>query len=155
MDTKLKKSIAFHPQIDGQTEVVNKTIVHLLRAYCSKHHKLWDEHLHYIQHAYNWAKHSSTNTSPFEACFGYLPKSPLDLIIEKDVAIDGHSDIDKARMFIERIQLIHQWVQEQLEKVKATTRRGMTNTELIISFKKEMTYGRILVRKECKEKVKS
>ena len=32
------------------------------------------------------------------------------------MAIDGHSDIDKARMFIERIQLIHQQVQEQLEK---------------------------------------
>jgi hypothetical protein len=45
-----------------------------------------------------------------------LPKSPLDFILEKDVAIDGHSDIDKARMFIERIQLIHQQVQEQLVK---------------------------------------
>ena len=53
MDTKIKKSTAFHPQTDGQTEVLNQTTVHLLRAYCSKHPKLWDEHLHYIQHAYN------------------------------------------------------------------------------------------------------
>ena len=86
MDTKLKKNTAFHLQ----TEVVNRTIVHLLRGYCSKHPKLWDEKLHYIQRAYNWAKHSSTNTSPFEAFFGYLPKLPLDFIFEKDVAIDGH-----------------------------------------------------------------
>ena len=34
------------------------------------------------------------------------------------MAIDGHSDIDKARMFIERIQLIHQQVQEKLEKIQ-------------------------------------
>eukprot|EP00253_Pinus_taeda_P019290 PITA_19290 len=108
MDTKLKKITAFHPQ----TEVVNRTIVHLLRGYCSKHPKLWDEHLHYIQHAYNHAKHSSRNTSLFEACFGYLPKSPLDFILEIDVAIEGHSDIDKARSFIERIQQIHQQIQE-------------------------------------------
>ena len=34
MDTKLKKSISFHPQIDDKTEVVNRTIVHILRGYC-------------------------------------------------------------------------------------------------------------------------
>ena len=79
MDTKLKKSTTFHPHIDRQTEVVNRTVVHILHGYSNKHPKLWDEHLQYIQHAYNRAKHSSTQTSPFEACFGYLPKYPLDL----------------------------------------------------------------------------
>ena len=87
MDTKLKKSTTLHPQIDGQTEVVNRTIFHLLRGYCSKHPKLWDEQLHYIQHAYNREKNSSTNTSSFEAFFGYFPRSPLDFIFEKYVAI--------------------------------------------------------------------
>jgi hypothetical protein len=95
MDTKLKKSTAFHLQTDGQTEMVNRTVVHLLRAYCGKHPKLWDEHLHYIHHAYNQAKHSSTQMSPFEACFGYFPKSPLDFIFGKDIAIDGQYDIDR------------------------------------------------------------
>jgi len=119
MDTKLKKSTTFHPQIDGQTEVVNMTIIHFLRGYYNKHPKLWDEQLHYIQHAYNRAKHSSTLTLSFEACLGYFPKSPLDFIFEKDVALYGHSDIDKIKKFIEKIQLIHQTVQEQLEKSQA------------------------------------
>jgi hypothetical protein len=83
--------------------VVNRTVVHLLCGYCSKHPKLWDEHLHYIQHAYNRAKHSSSQTSPFEACFGYLPKSPLDFIFWKDIAIDDQYDIDRAEKFIEQI----------------------------------------------------
>jgi hypothetical protein len=43
MDTKLKKSTTFHPQTDGQIEVVNRTMVHLLRGYSNKHPTLWDE----------------------------------------------------------------------------------------------------------------
>ena len=103
MDAKLKKSTNFYPQIDGQTKVVNRIVIHILHEYCNKHPKFWDEHLHYIQHAYNRAKHSSTQTSPFDACLGYLPKSPLDFIFGKDVAIEGHSDIEKERKFIEQI----------------------------------------------------
>ena len=91
-------------------------MIHHLHGYCNKHLKLWDEHLHYIQQAYNWAKHSSTQTSPFEACLGYLPKSPLDFIFWEDGALYGHSDIEKATSFIEQIHLVHQRVQEQLEK---------------------------------------
>ena len=115
-DTKFKNSTTFHPQIDGQNEVVNRIVIHLLRRYCDKHHKLCDEHLHDIYHAYDREKHSSINTSPFEACYGYLPISLLYFIFEKDVFIHGHSDIDKARKFMEQIQLIHHTTQEQLEK---------------------------------------
>lgn len=72
--------------------------------------------MHYIQHAYNRAKHSSTLTSPFKACLGYFHKSPLDFIFKKYVAVYGHNNIERAKKFIEKIQLIHQTIQEQLEK---------------------------------------
>ena len=49
-----------------------------------------------------------------------MPRSPLEFIFEKYVAIDGHSDIDKARNFIEKTQLIHHTVQEQLEKSQSS-----------------------------------
>ena len=45
-----------------------------------------------------------------------MPKYPLDFIFRKDVSINGHSDIDREKKFIEQIQLVHQMVQEQLEK---------------------------------------
>ena len=107
MDTRLKKSTTFHPQTDGQTEVVNRTVIQLLRGYCRKHPKHWDEHLCYVQHAYNRAKNSSTQRSPFETCFGFTPKSPLDFVFGKDIAVDGHNDVDKATKFIQQIQEIH------------------------------------------------
>lgn len=77
MDAKMKKSKTFHPQTNAQIEVVNRTMVHLLKGYCNKHPKLWDESLHYVQHAYNQALHSFTSKSPFQTCFGHLPKSPI------------------------------------------------------------------------------
>jgi hypothetical protein len=53
LDTKLTKSMAFHPQTDGQTEFVNRMIVHILRMCNSKHPYTWDESLPYVQHSYN------------------------------------------------------------------------------------------------------
>jgi hypothetical protein len=51
MDTKLTQSTTFHPQTDGQTEVVNRMIVHILWMYNSKHPRTWDENLSYVQHS--------------------------------------------------------------------------------------------------------
>jgi len=116
MDTELKKSTNFHPQTNGQTEVANRIVVHLLKGYCRKHPKLWDESLHYVQHAYNRALHSSTGRSPFEMCFGYLPNSPMDFMFGEEAKEYGHKDFDKAIKFIQRIQKIHEAVQDQLEK---------------------------------------
>ena len=81
MDTKLTKSIAFHPQIDGQIEVVNRMIIQILRMYHSKHPRTWDEILPYVQHSYNRVIHSSTGHSPFEVCLGYQPLAPIDVSI--------------------------------------------------------------------------
>ena len=42
----------------------------------------------------------------------------MDLSFGKDV-VYGHNDADKALRFIQRIQAVHQAVQEQLEKSQA------------------------------------
>ena len=61
----------------------------------------------------------SSKRSPFETCFGYLPKYPLDFIFDKDSIVDDNSNEVKGMKFVERIQLVHQVVQEQLEKSQA------------------------------------
>jgi hypothetical protein len=88
MVTKLKRITSFHPQTDKQTKVVNKIMFILLRGYCNKHPKLWDEQIPYVQHAYKRALNSSTQSSPFETCFGYLPKVPLDFMYGRDVDVN-------------------------------------------------------------------
>ena len=52
MDTKMRKSIAFHPKIDGHIEVVNRMIVHILQMYKYKNPCTWYEILQYVQKNY-------------------------------------------------------------------------------------------------------
>ena len=121
MDTRLKKSTAFHPQTDGQTEVVNRTMVHMLRGYSSKHPKTWDESLPYLQFAFNRAIHSSSGKSPFETCYGFLPPSPFDLVFSCDSSEKGKEGDERARAhrFLEKIATIHAIVEAQLKKSQA------------------------------------
>jgi hypothetical protein len=119
MDTNLKRSTAFHPHTNIQAYVVNRTMVLFLRGYCNKHPKLWDEQIPYVHHDYNQALHSSTQSSPFETCFGYLPKVPLDLMYGRDVDSNEERNEYRAYKFIKRIHQVHQAVREYLEKIQA------------------------------------
>jgi hypothetical protein len=81
LDTKLTKSTTFHPQTDGQTEVVNQMTVHILHMYNSKHPHTWDESLPYLQHSYNRALHNSIDHSPFQVGLGFQPLGPIDVAL--------------------------------------------------------------------------
>ena len=78
--TKLKFSTAYHPQTDGQTEVVNKSLGNLLRCLVSDHNKNWDLILSMVQFAYNRSINRSIDMSPFEVVNGYKPRKPLNLL---------------------------------------------------------------------------
>ncbi|KAF8753814.1 reverse transcriptase [Rhizoctonia solani] len=66
-------SLAYHPQSDGQTERVNPTVKHFLRAYSGVNQKDWVKWLPMAEFAYNNAVHSSTGKSPFKALYGWEP----------------------------------------------------------------------------------
>jgi hypothetical protein len=107
LDTKLTKSTAFHPQIDGQTEVVNRMVIHILRMYNSKHPRTWDESLPYVHHSYNQALHRSTGHNPLQVGLGFQPLGPMDvalpLVTTSTDSPPAPPETDKAPWFIERI----------------------------------------------------
>ncbi|XP_042031074.1 uncharacterized protein LOC121777781 [Salvia splendens] len=79
LGSKLLFSTTVHPQTDGQTEVVNRTLGGLLRALVSDNRKSWELCLPIAEFAYNRTTHSSTNFSPFEIVYGFNPLTPMDL----------------------------------------------------------------------------
>ncbi|XP_073038070.1 LOW QUALITY PROTEIN: uncharacterized protein [Primulina eburnea] len=80
LGTKLLFSTTCHPQTDGQTEVVNRTLGTLLRAILKKNLKNWENCLPFVEFAYNRCVHSTTSYSPFEIVYGFNPLTPLDLM---------------------------------------------------------------------------
>jgi len=79
VETKRSFSTSCHPQTDGQTKVVNRSISTLLRVLLKGNHKSWDDYLHHIEFAYNRVVHNTTKLSSFEVVYGFNPLTPLDL----------------------------------------------------------------------------
>ena len=80
LGTKLLFSTTCHPQSDGQTEVVNRTLGQMLRCMIVQNIKEWEELLPHIEFAYNRVVHSTTSHSPFEVVYGFNPLTPLYLL---------------------------------------------------------------------------
>ena len=73
--TKLNRTTAYHPQSDGQTENLNKTLEQYLRCVAGETPNLWVQYLPWAEWWYNTSHHSSIGMSPFEALYGYQPPS--------------------------------------------------------------------------------
>jgi translation initiation factor IF-1 len=80
LGTKLLFSTTCHPQMDGQIEIVNRTLFTMLRAILKTNLKLWEECLPHIEFAYNRSIHSTTKVSPFQVVYDFNPRAPIDLI---------------------------------------------------------------------------
>lgn len=68
--TKLRMSTAYHPQSDGQTEIMNKGLQQYLRCFCHTKPNSWGKYLHWAEWSYNTAIHSSTGLSPYQVVYG-------------------------------------------------------------------------------------
>jgi transposase InsO family protein len=69
----LRLSTAFHPQTDGQSEAVNKSIAMYLRCITGDHPRAWLEWLPWAEYCYNTAFHSALRTTPFQVVYGRPP----------------------------------------------------------------------------------
>jgi hypothetical protein len=130
LGTKLLFSTTCHPQTDGQTEVVNRTLSQLLRSMIKKNLKEWEECLPHVEFAYNRAVHSTTELCPFEVVYGFKPITPLDLLplpIHERVNMEASKRADFVRK-------IHVKTKELIEK------KGKSNAARMNKKRKEMLF---------------
>jgi len=76
---QLRMSTAFHPQTDGQSEAVNKTIAMYLRCITGDRPRDWLDWLLWVEYCYNTAFHSALRTTPFTVVYGRPPPALLPM----------------------------------------------------------------------------
>ena len=79
LGTNLSFSSAYHPQTDGQTEVVNRSLGNILRSLVDRNPRQWDLALAQDKFSYNDTRNKSTGMSPFQIVFGMHPRGVYEL----------------------------------------------------------------------------
>ena len=99
LGTKHKRSTAFHPQTDGQTERVNRVLEDMLRHYVMGlgDQVNWDQYLSSAEFAINNSFHESIGTTPFRLNNGRDPRLPL--------TTPGSSRVPSAAAFADKMAL--------------------------------------------------
>jgi transposase InsO family protein len=108
---KRRMSTAFHPQTDGQTEILNRILENYLRAYTSLEQMNWTKLLRSAEFTYNNSLSSTTKTTPFMALYGYNPELRFDI---EDAATKGETPAARDRIL--RLQELRDRLREELLK---------------------------------------
>jgi hypothetical protein len=79
--TRFNFSSSYHPQTDGQTKVVNRTLEMYLHCLTRDKPKDWAKWLSWVEYTYNTSCHTSTSKTPFEVVYGRPPPTLLTYIL--------------------------------------------------------------------------
>ena len=110
LGVKQSLSTAFHPQTDGQTEIMNRYLQDMLRHYVSPRQDDWDQHLPAAEFAVNNSWHPVLKNTPFWLNYGQHPLTPVTLGTEHVVPSatafvhDLEAHIRDAKKFLQAAQ---------------------------------------------------
>lgn len=74
--TSLHYSTSYHPQTDGQTEVLNRCIEQYLRIFTYQQPQQWHHYLIWAEFCYNTSFHSAIGMTTHQALYGFSPMAP-------------------------------------------------------------------------------
>jgi hypothetical protein len=99
--TKLAMSSAYHPQSDGMTERVNRTLETVIRTTVNASQDDWADHLPSAEFAINDTP-GTTGFTPFQLMYGKHPRKPIDFTDKKIVTPAAEEYVTEIRKMIDR-----------------------------------------------------
>lgn len=120
--TELQYSTAYHPETDGQSEIVNRCLEQYLRCYVHCQPRLWYKFLPWAEFAYNSSYHNIIRMSPYEVVYGVKP-SLLPGYHLGEASVESVDELMQQRTFIQQqlqinLQLAQQKMKKQANKKK-------------------------------------
>ena len=116
LGTKLRMSTAYHPQTDGQTERMNRTLEEMIRAHVDVDHQNWDELLCAAEFAYNNSLHGSSKFTPFYLNSGRHPHTPAVWL--SNAPLPPASQSPDADAFVRKLKESLESAREHLKRAK-------------------------------------
>lgn len=113
LETNLIFNSAYHPQSDGQTEVMNRTIGSMLRCLVNDKSKQWDSVLPQVEFTMNSMINRTTGHNPFSIVYTKIPHLNIDL---------GNFPAPKsktANAWVENYIQFHQEIKARIEQMNA------------------------------------
>jgi hypothetical protein len=135
---KRRISTAFHPQTDGQTEILNRIVENYLRAFTNLESMNWANLLPTAAYSYNNSYNHSTRITPFKALLGYDPDFHID-VIEIDDSMEGGgrvSQVPAAKARIQKLQQLRDKLKEELAHAQAQQKKYYDRRHQGMEFKR-------------------
>ena len=115
LGTRVHLATTHHPQTNGLTERMNRTLIALIRKVTQQKPKEWDDQLPLLEFAYNQTPNATTGIAPFEAQQGYLPAVPTSLMAAAFLPKGGSQG---TRQFLEEIRKTYQRIHKTMKEVE-------------------------------------
>ncbi|WCJ33627.1 Transposon Tf2-6 polyprotein [Euphorbia peplus] len=124
--TQLRMSSSYHPETDGQTEVINRCLESYLRCFAVEQPRLWSSWIPWAEFWYNTTFHSSTGVTPFEIVYGRQPPTIVQFFPGEVKVESVRQELQSRDEALRQLKVHLHRAQEQM-KAQADKHRRLVN----------------------------
>ena len=137
LDIQKTRTTSLRPQANGLVERFNRTLISMLKSYCSKNQTDWDVYLPQVMMAYRSSIHSTTKLSPNKMLLGHEIRLPLSAIIGCPISSKAYkSNEDYVDDLKETLVSVHEFARKHVKKTANYQKKHYDSNAKVRKFKK-------------------